>query len=92
MTILSILLVLLSFLVLIITTFYFKLHSPEYLTHDQFYMAMAGIGTAFFAGLLAVFIHVSNKLTDFAEDLGEIKGKLNYINGHSSTSRKRNRR
>jgi len=74
---LSIVLLILSILAFLFLIFYFQIHSPEYLTHEQFYSAMAVIGFAFFAGLLSVWINVSNKLTDFAREMGEIKGSLN---------------
>jgi len=78
---LTIILSVLAFLFLI---FYFQIHSPEYLTHEQFYSSMAIIGFAFFAGLLSVWINVSNKLTDFAREIGEIKGSLSqYVKNHS---------
>ena len=74
----------LSILAFILLISYFQTHSPEYITHDQFYSAMAVIGFAFFAGLLSVWINVSNKLTEFARELGEIKGSLNqYTKNHS---------
>jgi vacuolar-type H+-ATPase subunit I/STV1 len=82
--ILSVVLLVLSILAFLILIFYFQIHSPEYLTHEQFYSAMAVIGFAFFAGLLSVWINVSNKLTDFAREMGEIKGSLNqYMKNHS---------
>jgi len=34
--------------------------------------------------LLSVWINVSNKLTDFAREIGEIKGSLSqYVKNHS---------
>jgi len=82
--ILSIALMILSILAFLILIFYFQLHSPEYLSHEQFYSSMAVIGFAFFAGLLSVWINVSNKLTDFARELGELKGSINqYMKNHS---------
>jgi len=82
--ILSVVLMILSILAFLFLIFYFQVHSPEYLTHEQFYSTMAVIGFAFFAGLLSVWINVSNKLTDFAREMGEIKGSLNqYMKNHS---------
>lgn len=82
--IISIVLLILSVLAFLLLIFYFQVHSPEYLTHEQFYSSMAVIGFAFFAGLLSIWINVSNKLTEFARELGEIKGSINqYIKNHS---------
>nr|MBA4404838.1 hypothetical protein [Nanoarchaeum sp.] len=82
--ILSVILMILSILAFLFLIFYFQVHSPEYLTHEQFYSAMTVIGFAFFAGLLSVWINLSNKLTDFAREIGEIKGSLNqYMKNHS---------
>lgn len=82
--IISIVLLILSVLAFLFLIFYFQIHGPEYLTHEQFYSSMAVIGFAFFAGLLSVWINVSNKLTDFARELGEIRGSINqYMKNHS---------
>jgi len=82
--ILSVVLLVLSILAFLILIFYFQAHSLEYLTHEQFYSATAVVAFAFFAGLLSVWINLSNKLTDFAREIGEIKGSLNqYMKNHS---------
>lgn len=81
--ILSIILMFLSILSFLLLVFYFQTNSPEYLTHEQFYTSISVVGFAFFAGLLSVWVKVSDKLTDFARELGEFKGMLKqYINNH----------
>lgn len=77
--IISALLIILSILVFLYTIIYYKTYSPEFVTHEQFYTSISGVAFAFFSAILGIWVNVSNKLTDFAKDLGEIKGKLNHF-------------
>lgn len=82
--IISIMLLLFSISLFLYLIYYYQVHSPqEFVTHTQFYETSIIFGTSLFAGLLSVWIHLSNKLTEFAQQLGELQGTLNqYIKNH----------
>jgi len=87
----SIILILIAAVLFLYLIVFYQIHSPEFVTHEQFYSAVAIVATAFFSGLLGVWMNVSNKLIDlsnrmttFAGELGEIRGTLRqFISNHS---------
>jgi len=80
----SIILILIAAILFLYLIAFYQIHSPEFVTHEQFYSAMSVIATAFFSGLLGVWMNVSNRLTEFAGELGEIRGVLKqFISNHS---------
>ena len=75
----SYILAIIGILVALTIVLYFKFHSPDFLTHEQFYVSMSAMIFAF----ISVFAAIWTKMTEFAKDLGEIKGTLRqYINNH----------
>lgn len=87
--IISFLLVLTGVLTFLYLIYYFQTHSSEYLTHEQFYTAMVAVAFGSLTPILGVWINLSNKITDFAKDLGRLEGKLDqFIKSHPPKRRK----
>lgn len=93
----SYILMIISIVIILYILFYFKTFSPDFLTHEQYFVSTIGIMGAFFSALIAMWsnltgklVDISNKMIDisnnmitFAKDLGEIKGTLRqYISNH----------
>jgi len=75
----SYILVIIGILVALTIVLYFKFYSPDFVTHEQFYISMSGVIFTF----ISVFVAIWTKMTEFARDLGEIKGTLNqYVKNH----------
>ncbi len=73
--IISILLILYSIGIMLFLIYRFYTHSAEYVTHSQLVGVLVGISTSTAGGFIAILL----KLSDFAKDLGEIKGKLSHL-------------
>jgi hypothetical protein len=81
--IISIILILTAAALFLYLIVFYQIYSPEFVTHEQFYSAMAVVATAFFSGMLGVWMNISNRLTEFAGELGEMKGTLKqFISNH----------
>jgi hypothetical protein len=81
--IISISLIILAAILFLYSIVSFQLHSPQFVTHEQFYSTMTQIAIAFFSGLLGICMSMSNKLKGFAE-IGEVKGILKqFVKNHS---------
>lgn len=79
----SYILMIMSIIVALYILFYFKTFSPDFLTHEQYFISTLGIMGMFFSTLIAMWTNLSNRMTEFAKDLGEIKGTLKqYIANH----------
>ena len=82
--IISISLIILAAILFLYLIVSFQLHSPQFVTHEQFYSTMTQIAIAFFSGLLGIWMSMSNKLTEFASEIGEVKGILKqFVKNHS---------
>jgi hypothetical protein len=80
--IISISLIILAAILFLYLIVSFQLHSPQFVTHEQFYSTMTQIAIAFFSGLLGIWMNVSNKLKGFAE-IGEVKRILKqFVKNH----------
>lgn len=92
----SYILIILSLIVILYILAYFKTFSPDFLTHEQYFISTVGIMGAFFSALIAMWANLTGKLVDisnnmisFAKELGEIKGILKqYITNHPKKSKK----
>jgi len=82
--IISYILIIISFAIMLLIIAYFQSHSPEFVTHEQFYLSIIGITGSLSTAIFGVWMNVSNKLMEFAKDLGEIKGTLKqFATNHS---------
>lgn len=55
--------------------YYFSTHSSEFVTHIELVGVAVGISSATLGGFITMWL----KLTDFAKELGEIKGIVSRI-------------
>ena len=85
----SYILIISSVIVILYILFHFKTFSPDFLTHEQYFISTIGIMGAFFSALIAMWSNLTGKLVDFAKELGEIKGMLKqYIANSPHPKRK----
>lgn len=77
-------LIIFAVLMALLIAFIYKLFSPEFVTHTQFSAALMGVYGSIFAGFLAVWLKITGKLTEFAQQLGRIEG---YLNGRRNSGK-----
>ncbi len=69
--------------------YHYITHSSTYVTHYQLAGVILGISSSIFAGFLAMWLNITNKLTEFAGTLGEIKGRVAHLNSSETKTTKR---